>query len=288
MITGCNTNVLYRGKQFHVQTEDSGRANPHIISHVYHGGTIIASEKSEYGDRVDSEEIDIKVRAKIELQHKAMLKRLTSGELDELIEERIGGLTPVEKPPPPRAATSDVAEPPPRAAGRSAARAADASVAKRAALAAEDSVAKRAARIAEASAAGRAAIASDAASSTAIASDAASSTANAADTAGATASGADAASSTANAADTAGATASGADSTGSITAGAATDPSVDAQRPVADTEPLLDGKTTPGFGTRSDSEKPLDEVILEYLVDKARGRSAGNKQPPARRQRKKG
>ncbi len=278
MITGCNTNVLYRGKQFHVQTEDSGRANPHIISHVYHGGTIIASEKSEYGDRVDSEEIDIKVRAKIELQHKAMLKRLTSGELDELIEERIGGLTPVEKPPPPRAATSDVAEPPPRAAGRSAARAADASVAKRAALAAEDSVAKRAARIAEASAAGRAAIASDAASSTA----------NAADTAGATASGADAASSTANAADTAGATASGADSTGSITAGAATDPSVDAQRPVADTEPLLDGKTTPGFGTRSDSEKPLDEVILEYLVDKARGRSAGNKQPPARRQRKKG
>ncbi len=278
MITGCNTNVLYRGKQFHVQTEDSGRANPHIISHVYHGGTIIASEKSEYGDRVDSEEIDIKVRAKIELQHKAMLKRLTSGELDELIEERIGGLTPVEKPPPPRAATSDVAEPPPRAAGRSAARAADASVAKRAALAAEDSVAKRAARIAEASAAGRAAIASDAASSTA----------NAADTAGATASGADAASSTASAADTAGATASGADSTGSITAGAATDPSVDAQRPVADTEPLLDGKTTPGFGTRSDSEKPLDEVILEYLVDKARGRSAGNKQPPARRQRKKG
>ena len=39
MITGCNTNILYRGKQFHVQTEDSGRANPHIMSHVYHGGT---------------------------------------------------------------------------------------------------------------------------------------------------------------------------------------------------------------------------------------------------------
>ena len=91
MITGCNTNVLYRGKQFHVQTEDSGRANPHIISHVYHGGTIIASEKSSYGDRVDAEELDIKVRAKIELQHKTMLKRLTSGELDAVIDERLGG-----------------------------------------------------------------------------------------------------------------------------------------------------------------------------------------------------
>ncbi|MBW2716462.1 MAG: hypothetical protein JRD03_10320, partial [Deltaproteobacteria bacterium] len=91
MITGCNTNVLYRGKQFHVQTEDSGRANPHIISHVYHGGTIIASEKSEYGDRIDAEELDIKVRAQIEFQHKTMLKHLTGGDFDAVIDERVGG-----------------------------------------------------------------------------------------------------------------------------------------------------------------------------------------------------
>ena len=106
MITGCNTNVLYRGKQFHVQTEDSGRANPHIISHVYHGGTIIASEKSSYGDRVDAEELDIKVRAKIELQHKTMLKRLTGGELDEVIDERLGGAVAAKKPSPPRGSTT--------------------------------------------------------------------------------------------------------------------------------------------------------------------------------------
>jgi len=87
MITGCNTNVLYRGKQFHVQTEDSGRGKPHIISHVYHGGTIIASEKSSYAHRVDADELDIKVRAQIELQHKSMLKRLTHGELDAVIDE---------------------------------------------------------------------------------------------------------------------------------------------------------------------------------------------------------
>jgi hypothetical protein len=85
MITGCNTNVLYRGKQFHVQTEDSGRGKPHIISHVYHGGTIIASEKSSYAHRVDADELDIKVRAQIELQHKTMLKRLTGGEFDAVI-----------------------------------------------------------------------------------------------------------------------------------------------------------------------------------------------------------
>src|SRR5262249_56251916 len=48
MITGANTNVRYRGILFHVQTEDSGRANPHIISHVYHGGTILGTHKTDY------------------------------------------------------------------------------------------------------------------------------------------------------------------------------------------------------------------------------------------------
>jgi hypothetical protein len=193
MITGCNTNVLYRGKQFHVQTEDSGRANPHIISHVYHGGTIIATEKSEYGDRIDSDEIDIKVRAKIELQHKTMLKRLTKGELDDVIDERIGGVAPAAKPPP-----SPVAKEP-----------------------AADS------------------------------------------------------------------TASGGDTSGAITSGVVTDPALDAERPLADTQPIIDGEPAPAFGSSPDSEKPLDEVILEYLIDKARDRAADTNPAPARKQRKK-
>ena len=205
MITGCNTNVLYRGKQFHVQTEDSGRANPHIISHVYHGGTIIASEKSSYSDRIDAEELDIKVRAKIELQHKTMLKRLTGGELDEVIDERLGGAVAAKKPPPPRAIEESVAE----------------------------------------------------------------STARAADPSGSVTAGA------------------AADPSGSVTAGAAADPSGSVTSGAA-TEPIFDEKSAPGFGTSVDSEKPLDEVILEYLVDKARDRAAEKKRPRPRQQRQKG
>jgi len=194
MITGCNTNVLYRGKQFHVQTEDSGRANPHIISHVYHGGTIIASKKSEYGDRVDSDELDIKVRALIELQHKTMLKRLTRGDLDAVIDERLGGAGTAAKPSPPKVSGEPVAE----------------------------------------------------------------------------------------------STASRADPSSSVTSGAATDPSIDVERPAAETKPIIDGISAPGFGNSPDSEKPLDEVILDYLVDKARDRAADKKQSPTRQKRQKG
>jgi hypothetical protein len=57
---------------------------------------------------------------------------------------------------------------------------------------------------------------------------------------------------------------------------------------VSDTRPILDGASTPGFGNSADSEKPLDEVILEYLVDKARDRAAEKKQSLARQKRDKG
>jgi len=197
MITGCNTNVLYRGKQFHVQTEDSGRGKPHIISHVYHGGTIIASEKSSYGHRIDAEELDIKVRAQIELQHKTMLKRLTSGEFDAVIEERLGVAVAAATPAPPPSSASSAAS------------------------AAESD-------------------------------------------------------------------ASGGSTSGSITAGADTNPSIDVAQPAAETKPKLEEAASHAFGGGIDSEKPLDEVILEYLVDKARDRAADKTQPAARQQRRKG
>lgn len=90
MITGANTNVRHRGIIFHVQTEDSGRANPHIISHLYHHGTILASRKTNYAEQVDAEDLETVVRGLIESQHKAMLKALTGGEYDALIDERLG------------------------------------------------------------------------------------------------------------------------------------------------------------------------------------------------------
>ncbi|MDJ0848080.1 MAG: hypothetical protein QNK04_06875 [Myxococcota bacterium] len=90
MITGFNTNVRYGGRVYHVQTEDSGRSHPHVITHVYHGGTILASEKVEYAEQLGEEDLTGFVRNLMEQQHKLMLDRLKGGEFDSLIGERIG------------------------------------------------------------------------------------------------------------------------------------------------------------------------------------------------------
>ena len=91
MITGFNTNVRHAGRLFHVQTEDSGRNNPHVISHIYHGGTILASEKLDYSDRLESDDLETAVRNLMEAQHKAMLEGLGQGAFDDVITSRLEG-----------------------------------------------------------------------------------------------------------------------------------------------------------------------------------------------------
>jgi hypothetical protein len=90
MLSGFNTNFRHRGVLFHVQTEDSGRSNPHVITHLFHGGNILASEKRTYEDKLGAADLDGEVRGLMEFQHKAMLKRLSRGEYDSVIEQRLG------------------------------------------------------------------------------------------------------------------------------------------------------------------------------------------------------
>ncbi len=92
MLPGFNTNVRHRGVLFHVQSEDSGRAHPHVITHLYHGGTILLSEKSSYAELVDAADLPARVRELMEVQHRAVLSRLRKGSLDENIRERLGAV----------------------------------------------------------------------------------------------------------------------------------------------------------------------------------------------------
>jgi hypothetical protein len=92
MLPGFNTNVRHRGVLFHVQSEDSGRAHPHIITHLYHGGTILFSEKSSYAEIVEAADLPALVRERMEAQHRAVLGRLRAGAFDETIRERLGAV----------------------------------------------------------------------------------------------------------------------------------------------------------------------------------------------------
>ncbi len=84
VLTGFNHNLKHRGKMYHVQTEDSGVSNPHIITHLFVGGNIVASKKTSYADIVSAEHLPEIVRELMEEQHKEMLRNLMAGAFDDL------------------------------------------------------------------------------------------------------------------------------------------------------------------------------------------------------------
>ncbi len=83
MVLGYNHNLMYKGEVFHVQTEDSGVANPHIITLLYRGGVIISSKKTSYSDILKMENLEVVVEELMKEQHKEMMRRLKSGDFDE-------------------------------------------------------------------------------------------------------------------------------------------------------------------------------------------------------------
>lgn len=82
MVLGFNHNILYKGEVFHVQTEDSGAANPHFITLLFRGGVILGSKKTSYADILRIENLEEVVEELMKEQHKEMMRRLKSGEFD--------------------------------------------------------------------------------------------------------------------------------------------------------------------------------------------------------------
>ena len=88
-VTGFNHNIKHKGKVYHVQTEDSGVNNPHIITHLFVGGNILASKKTSYKDILNVENLANVVRELMEEQHKEMLRNLINGVYDDI--DAVGG-----------------------------------------------------------------------------------------------------------------------------------------------------------------------------------------------------
>ncbi len=79
MLVGYNTNVSYKGTVYHVQTEDSGLKNPHIITLLYNKGAILARKKVSYADIAADPDYKEQARELMKEQHKAMIRELIAG-----------------------------------------------------------------------------------------------------------------------------------------------------------------------------------------------------------------
>ena len=80
--TGFNHNVQHKGQMYHVQTEDSGSDNAALNTHLFVGGTIVASLRSSYATIALAPDRTEQVRALMEAQHKQMLRNLVNGQYD--------------------------------------------------------------------------------------------------------------------------------------------------------------------------------------------------------------
>lgn len=95
MLIGFNNDVEYRGKEFHIQTEDHGKSTAKIESQIFHEGQILDTEIVSYDsvleEEATEEQIDAKLKSLLEATHKGLYKRLVAGEYDEMV-----GLEPLE------------------------------------------------------------------------------------------------------------------------------------------------------------------------------------------------
>lgn len=76
MLIGFNTNIKYKGKTYHVQTEDSGIANPYIITLLYYQGAILSSKKTNYSYLLGQPDFEDRLRELMKQQHREMIREL--------------------------------------------------------------------------------------------------------------------------------------------------------------------------------------------------------------------
>lgn len=110
MLLGYNHNINYKGSVFHIQTEDSGVKNPHVITLLYREGVILCSKKTSYADILKIDNLEAVVEDLMKEQHKDMLRRLKGGEFDD---KAFGSSQPIESKPLETTKEESPAPPPP-------------------------------------------------------------------------------------------------------------------------------------------------------------------------------
>lgn len=87
MEKGYNSDIIYSGLSYHVQSEDWGLDNPYLVSRVYQDGAVVKSVKTPYSEilgfgQVHRRKVDPQaIRLALRQQHEKILDLLLSGQL---------------------------------------------------------------------------------------------------------------------------------------------------------------------------------------------------------------
>ncbi len=81
MLSGFNHNIRFRGKVYHVQTEDGGKDNPQIITHAFQGGAILDSVRTPYEDLLGRATWQAELKDRMKAQHLEEIRRLMAGDI---------------------------------------------------------------------------------------------------------------------------------------------------------------------------------------------------------------
>ena len=78
-----NSDIVFAGTNYHVQTEDWGDQNPYVVTRVYSSGTVVVSLKTPYEKLVESSFSSGRqaIRLGMREQHQQVLDQLVSGTL---------------------------------------------------------------------------------------------------------------------------------------------------------------------------------------------------------------
>jgi hypothetical protein len=98
---GFNNNIKFLDQVFHVQTEDSGLDQPHVVTHLFaDGGRIIKSHKRSYATETKRADVAEFVRGLMKAQHLEMVLMLRQGRFAQVIAgKQVGGMDLLTDPP---------------------------------------------------------------------------------------------------------------------------------------------------------------------------------------------
>jgi len=87
MLSGFNHNIKFKGKTYHIQTEDGGRENPMIITHIFLGGVILSTIRTPYDDLLSQPGWEESLRERMKVQHLDGIRNLFSGAFESRVRD---------------------------------------------------------------------------------------------------------------------------------------------------------------------------------------------------------